>query len=307
MSDLAAIADVGEDSRPRPVATLRAAREAQGLSIADVARQLKLAPRQVEALETGEFAKLPGPVFVQGFIRNYAKLLQIDAAPLVAAALEQGPRAQPSAILPPDAGVPFPIERPRSQRWYLVAGALIAVAVPAILLFETTREPTRVAPAAKPQAATAQAPVSAGPSAQTEAQSSAPPQVQAPDSQGLMPGAAPGAPGLPAAAEPAAAPVAGAAAGGDPSVGTARSPAAPGRKGEVRMKFERNAWVEVRDAAGNRVFSQMNPAGSEQVVVATLPLSLVVGNAAHVRVTYNDKPVDLAPYTKVEVARFTLE
>ncbi len=68
----------------RPGAQLLAERRAQGLSLGDVARQLKLSVRQVEALERDEYAAFPGPVFARGFLRNYAKLLQLDAEALVA-------------------------------------------------------------------------------------------------------------------------------------------------------------------------------------------------------------------------------
>jgi cytoskeleton protein RodZ len=42
-------------------------------------------------------------------------------------------------------------------------------------------------------------------------------------------------------------------------------------------------------------------------VVGPPPLFLVIGNAAAVRLTYNDKPVDLKPYVQIEVARLTLD
>jgi cytoskeleton protein RodZ len=60
---------------------LRAARLERGLDIEDVARQLRFAPRQVTALEEDEYDKLAGGPFLRGFVRNYAKLLQLDEAP----------------------------------------------------------------------------------------------------------------------------------------------------------------------------------------------------------------------------------
>ncbi len=64
--------------------TLRRARESQGLSVADVANSLKLNPRQIDALESGRFDQLPGYAFTRGFLRNYARLLKLDAGPLLA-------------------------------------------------------------------------------------------------------------------------------------------------------------------------------------------------------------------------------
>ena len=76
-------ADVGVDGGAPPVpasagALLRAAREGAGMTIDAVAQQLKLAPRQVRAIEEGDFSHLPGRTFVRGFIRNYARLVRLD-------------------------------------------------------------------------------------------------------------------------------------------------------------------------------------------------------------------------------------
>src|SRR5215468_7626654 len=67
-----------------PGARLRAAREAAGMSLDQVAQQLKLAPRQVKALEEEDFAHLPGRTFTRGFMRNYARLLNLDPEDLLA-------------------------------------------------------------------------------------------------------------------------------------------------------------------------------------------------------------------------------
>jgi cytoskeleton protein RodZ len=75
----------------------------------------------------------------------------------------------------------------------------------------------------------------------------------------------------------------------------------------VRFRFAQASWVEIRDRDGRKIFSQFNPAGTEQVVSGVPPLTLVVGNAKGVGLTYNEQPVDLAPHTKVDVARLTLE
>src|SRR5207342_2982327 len=61
-------------------------RRHQGLSLGDIARQLKLSVRQIEALERDDYASFSGPVFVRGFLRNYAKLLHLDPEALLAAA-----------------------------------------------------------------------------------------------------------------------------------------------------------------------------------------------------------------------------
>ena len=67
-----------------PGAQLKAQREALGLSVEHIADQLKLAPRQVVALEAGDYAALPNMAVTRGFVRAYAKVVRIDATPLVA-------------------------------------------------------------------------------------------------------------------------------------------------------------------------------------------------------------------------------
>ncbi|WP_460826754.1 helix-turn-helix domain-containing protein, partial [Massilia terrae] len=67
-----------------PGQALAAQREAMGWSVEQVADQLKMAVRQVVALEAGDYAALPSPAVTRGFVRAYAKILRLDPAPLVA-------------------------------------------------------------------------------------------------------------------------------------------------------------------------------------------------------------------------------
>lgn len=64
-------------------AVLRAAREAEGISVGDMAVQCRLAVTQIRALEEERLENLPEPVYVRAFIRGYAHALKIDPAPLV--------------------------------------------------------------------------------------------------------------------------------------------------------------------------------------------------------------------------------
>jgi cytoskeleton protein RodZ len=72
------------------------------------------------------------------------------------------------------------------------------------------------------------------------------------------------------------------------------------------IRCEEEAWIEVKDANERMLVSSLNPKGAERVVQSRGPLTLVIGNAHHVRITHNDRPVDLAPHTKLAIARFTL-
>lgn len=73
-----------ENSIDSPGAYLSARRKDLGWSIEQVADQIKLAPRQVLALECDDYLALPPMVVTRGFIRAYAKCLKVDVAPLMA-------------------------------------------------------------------------------------------------------------------------------------------------------------------------------------------------------------------------------
>ena len=73
------------------------------------------------------------------------------------------------------------------------------------------------------------------------------------------------------------------------------------------MNFNDESWVEIRDRSESVIFSQLNRPGTQQSVQGYPPFSVVVGNAHGVRMTYDDKPVDLAPHTKIDVARLILQ
>lgn len=68
------------------VEELVAAREARGLSPEDMIRQLKLAPRQLRALEEGDWQALPGLAFTRAVLRSYGRILDVDVGPLIGSA-----------------------------------------------------------------------------------------------------------------------------------------------------------------------------------------------------------------------------
>ena len=83
--DAMARPDARETQPERAGSLLRVARESAGMSIDAVASHLKLAPRQVKALEDGDYSHLPGRTFVRGFVRNYARLVHLDAEQVLSA------------------------------------------------------------------------------------------------------------------------------------------------------------------------------------------------------------------------------
>lgn len=67
-----------------PGAKLRAGREAQGLSIQDVATRTRIAQRQLEAIERDDYGALPGIPYAVGFARAYARAIGMDEVEVAA-------------------------------------------------------------------------------------------------------------------------------------------------------------------------------------------------------------------------------
>ena len=66
-----------------PGTCLKQLREEQNLSIQEVATQLFLEPRIIEALESDDYSMLPAATYVKGYLRSYAKVLKISADPIL--------------------------------------------------------------------------------------------------------------------------------------------------------------------------------------------------------------------------------
>jgi len=270
-------------------AELKRAREEQGLTISEVAHHLKLAPRQVEALEDERFAQLPGITFVRGMLKNYARLLKLAPEPLlerIAGRFE----APDASRLAERYSQPVPFsDGARHSTFVYLALSIVVLSLGGGVAYQWYREhnaPTELVQAEPAPAAPRGQVKVVEPVVQSEltAQVAVAPEAEKP---------AP--PEKPVLAEP-------------PAVEKATLAKVVARGGVNRLiiRCEEDAWIEVKDANDRMLVSSLNPKGSERVVRARGPLSLVIGNARHVQVIHNDKPLDLAPHTKLTIARFTV-
>ncbi|KFD25879.1 XRE family transcriptional regulator, partial [Sphingobium yanoikuyae] len=79
------VADDATAAQPStPGAKLRAAREAQGLSVQDIATRTRIAQRQLEAIERDDYGALPGIPYAVGFARAYARAIDLDEVAIAA-------------------------------------------------------------------------------------------------------------------------------------------------------------------------------------------------------------------------------
>ncbi|HUN94550.1 MAG TPA: helix-turn-helix domain-containing protein, partial [Burkholderiaceae bacterium] len=283
-------------------AALCAARERRGLTIGDIASRLHLHPRQVRALEAGDIAALPRAPYARGFLRNYARELDLDAAPLLAdydaRAAATAAAEEPAAASEPGAPVRVRVSGDGGRRFVLI-GAVAVLVVLALIGTLAGRRGDRPGVARDLATVRDTANPPRVPGAGSTAGDAAP--VSTPSA---------GTAGADATEVPAPA-VAAAAPGAGPAVAAAGIEApgahAPPAAGLV-LKFRGASWVQVVEQRDGRVLlSRLDVAGAEEELPATAPLSLTIGNAPMVTVEYRGKPVDLAPYTGAgSVARFNL-
>lgn len=275
---------------------LRAAREAAGLSIDAVAQHLKLAPRQVRALESGAWSELPGPTFVRGFARNYARLFDLDPDAIVAALPEamSAPAHDKVATARAIGELPVtPVARRGSWSRWLIPLLLIAL-IGAAAWYELTRRNVSLAPADRPVTIK---PVPLDPVAPPGVAVTPLPNPVATPEPAPSPGPLSPAPTTTETAAPATLPITTAPA-------SVTSPIAD--LPILVISYQGPAWTEVRDANGQRLLLTTGAAGTTETVSGAPPFDLTLGNASQASVRWRGEPFDLAPHVKGNVARVRL-
>lgn len=282
-------------------ARLRAAREAAGLSLDQVAQQLKLAPRQVKALEDEDFSALPGRTFSRGFARNYARLLNLDPEDLllhlpdVAHAPALGSPALHStgammAELPNTMAV-----KPNIARW-LIPLVLVACII-AAAAYEWYRGGL---------ASLGESPRSSVPAKELRTGSSTVTSLSNP----LASEGRPATSVAPVIADEKAPPPSNASVSA-PAAATTQ-PTAPSAEplaadAPLVLSYAGPSWTEIRDHSGQLLVSRLIGAHSVEPVRGEPPFEVVLGNATVVTLSYRGKAIDLAQYTRHNVARLTLQ
>jgi cytoskeleton protein RodZ len=285
---------------------LSAARKARGLEVVDVAQTLKLGPRQVEALENGDWQGLPGHTFIRGFVRNYARLMQIDSAPLMVQldGLLQKPVDTLNMPEPKPARMPSGsgFGAPRRDRMVVVFGLLLVVAAALIYFFlgqnlSSLRETVQttidsLARKSEPES-------SATPKAPAEPSAAAQPGV--PAEPVFPPGTTPQQVMNPQALTPPEQLVPA------PTAAPVENSKSLAMTAQLRFVVDKESWIEVRDRDSKIVFSERLMPGGERAVSGQGPLSLVIGYSPGVKLFWRGEAIDLVPYARGDVARLVLE
>ena len=262
-SSLPPVADSLADANRGCGARLRKAREAAGLTEADVAERLKMPVRVVRSLEEEDWARLGAPVFVRGQLRSYSRLLGLTTAPMMAAS-GVAP-VEPPVLVPRMYTSPMQrlVEQLARRLVYIVLTA--AIAVPVWLA-------TRPHLGTVAHDAPLDVPVNVGTAGKV------PPVAAPPSNSDPSPLVASLTP-LPS--QPVVAPV-------------------------VALQTTGDTWLEVIAPDGRRLEEALLHAGEKRSYAQGEIGQVVIGDTSSVNVQHNGQPLDLGPYARSNVARFTV-
>ena len=278
---------------------LRAAREKVGMSLTDLAQTLKLGQRQLEALENGEWTSLPGPTFIRGFVRNYARVIGIDHAPLMAQ-LDQvidKPKSVLSVPASSPATVSYNSSSGRDDRRVVLIGVCAAL-LAALVYFLMPDDLANLREQAQSVIDTlARKDEPAEPVAPSETVA-----VPSPSEPVFPPGSTPQQVMNPHSVAPLEQ-----LAPASSSVTSQEKPLDGASTATLSFEIVRESWIEVKDRDGQTLLSQRLLAGSQKVLSGNGPLTLHIGYAPGVKMQWRGQAVDLEPFTRGDVARLVLE
>ena len=284
-------------------AMLKRARQAQGLHIAALSASIKVAQRKLESLEADRFDELPDATFARALAQTVCRSLKIDSAPVL-------------ALLPPATnyrlgqmaeGINMPFrERPgrsEPQDWSRLAaspavwgtalvlvGAVVVYFLPADLLTRFQRSSPDGA-AALPAAASAAS--SAPPASATATATALNDVAPAPAASSVVETVF--------SAPPLTAPASG------PATASATPSTAMPTRGPLQLRATAESWIEVQDASAQVLLSRMVLAGETVQLDGTMPLRVKIGNASSTDVVFRGQSLNLAPFTRDNVARLELK
>ena len=280
-------------------AVFQAARLNKKLSIEQISQAIHLSEKQVQALENNDFNLLPEPVITRGFIRNYAKFLDIDAEPLLRSYRSLVPQEERSIVV--KANVNEVMSQHAHQPWLLyVLGSIL------VLLFLTAwfyyMDSVKTPEVSEEEDATAV----------TEAENltqNIPEEIMLPiDNQNIDS-------------------VTGQQVDGQATLATGQSqqpdtainqtttarvspvvqPAQPLIAKKLEMIFSADSWVRVKDKTGQIILEKTATAGSTESLDADPPFNIIIGNSSAAKVKFYGQEVDLSSATSKNVVRLTLE
>lgn len=324
-------------------AQLRLARERAGLGLAEVARNLHVTNRVIESLEDEQFDELPPPIFVRGYLRQYASLLHMSPEEVVH--LYNRKFAERPVPLTRESLRQRLVDRQLGFRiWPVLTVVVVVATVLGLWLFGGQPKLSEVSDVLQEKPASDVAPGASTTSAPPEPHANASQQSAALQPEGKVAQQQGTGHNVPSAVADlpsgslrdqkiVSSPLKGSQpdnvrknalvtdqaplgsmpknqAQQKPGAQVAASLPAPDIASDernVQFQFSRDCWFEVQDANGNKVLATMGRAGETKTVHAKAPMSVLLGNATGVTIFVDGKKLDFSKYVqKSQLARFRI-
>ncbi|WP_025739075.1 cytoskeleton protein RodZ [Salinivibrio socompensis] len=312
------------DTQPAPGEVLKQAREKMGWSVRDVADRLRLRVSVIEDLENNNPEMDQLATFTRGYLRSYAKLMQIDADQLLG---NNNMDASSAATVQKMQSFSRKTRRQRSESrlmwlsWVIIA---IAVGITGVWYWQNqqaiTSLPSKLDSEQADELVTTPSDqdsgvISAGP--QTTAGRLDTESMEATDASQLLESAAE-AQSNPASSDEAIGDTqtdgqtndeanrqetSQAQASSTDSEPTTTVSAIENR---LVMTFRGDCWIDVRDANGERLATGIKAEGEQITLTGETPYQLVLGAPGVVNITFNGDNIDLDGYPTGQVARLRL-
>ena len=267
-----------------PCKALAAKRQELGWTEEQVADRLKMTVRQIRAMEAGDYEAFHGVAIARGFVRSYARLMNLDPEPLVAF-FAKGEGAAPShkhiksTVSMPKVSQSFEDSQMIFHRQSGGGKKLLAFVVLALIVVLGIAWYMKLIPWHRP---TPKAPVVEKPV------------VQQPVEQ---------------AKENVQQPVAQEAGKADAKEAQASAAVLPNDSGmaPLVLKFSGASWIQVQSEDGKKTIAQFtSKAGETKKIDVPVPAVIVIGNTKGVMMEYRNAAVDLNAVSKGNTAKIPL-
>ncbi len=261
---------------------LKEMREARGLSLEELFGKTRISRINLMAVESGDFDRLPPPVYARNFIRKYAQAVDIDEKPI----LDRYEKHLASLEPPPEE---IEVQRPWPETGYrhrflirgLVAVIAAGILVFAIFLYDQGGKPPSPAPVA--ESASPVQPVVPDPP-QAMALPNHPDQPAAVPNVPVQPAAVPSVPAQAAASKPVPAPASA------PAEKIVLPPVAAGKAYRLLIEARETTWIRIAEDQNPARQILLKP-GDKVERTADNYFQIDIGNAAGVNLSFQGKPV----------------
>jgi cytoskeleton protein RodZ len=316
-----------------PGRSLARARQEKNLTLEEVAAQLHLSAHQIRLLEENDYEDLPEATYIKGYLRNYARLLNLDPITLIDAYTERAnPKKNETVEFAAVNNQKLKVNDDAKAMYSIIGIVVLVIAVIAIWIGSQNYNGTTATQSTENETLTSSQTgelFGPGPDSQLQEEADTPTEgpgdsEEVPDQEVQEP-AYPEAPAVsrktekPAVKKEAEPTIqkqsatietklekSAATANLDSSEENIETADQALRVDELVLFFEQNSWADVRDANDKKLLYKTIDEGRVVTVKGIAPFKIFLGNAEGVKLSFNGKQIDFEKYKRGLIARFTV-